>query len=246
MQDKFEDLALTGCPTRRLASLTERAHRAATLTQITLIADGDSAPQLLAEAAPRADSCMRNGRPQAAAQYAEAVPLLHKMVTDQDIPGLLAFYGKQTEEHIVLETSSLESSPETQGRAPLPVSQATTLYRQDGSACLTHDEVGAELVAKRAPVFTPRPPAHTAMRIFLPHTQPSGRPHEWSWIRGTPRDIASHARDGTLGMDGLGYSFWLHSPYDCLDVLDDIVERAQEGARLPLARHASRTYCLDS
>lgn len=63
---KCEDLALTRSPARRLSSLTELAHCAARLTAKTLVANGDSTPCLLADAALRAYACLRHGRRTAA------------------------------------------------------------------------------------------------------------------------------------------------------------------------------------
>lgn len=110
---------------------------------------------------------------------------------------------------------------------------------------VAYEEVGAGLVEQWALVFTHRPADHIAMSNFLPHTQPSGIPLGWFWTHGTQRETASHARDSTLGMHGLGYSCWLHSPGCCLDALGAIAERAQDGAPLFPALHAS-SHCLYS
>lgn len=66
---------------------------------------------MLAESALRAYSCPRSGRTHATAKYAEAVPLLNAIVIDADLPGLLAYYRRHMEEHILLGPSALESSP---------------------------------------------------------------------------------------------------------------------------------------
>lgn len=61
-EHKCEDLEMTGCPDRRLASLTELAHHAARLTSHTLVASGDTLHRLLTEATTRAYACLRNWR----------------------------------------------------------------------------------------------------------------------------------------------------------------------------------------
>lgn len=254
---KVDDLLLTGCPSRRITSLTELAHEAAHLIARVLVSNGDATPKLYADAAIRAYSLLRAGRLDAASRVGMAIPRLATLIDALDYDGILRYHRGQMEEQLLLDMAALERSaaPEqhkTPHRTQLTRQHAavraqhrrvdaTALYRSDGSLCHSADEIGAELNRKWAPVFCARHSDADAMRLFLPYVQQADLSDSWRWERGLLRDVAAGAHDSTPGTDGLGYSFWANAPTCVLDVLDDVAEAAQLSVPLPPALHSSRT-----
>lgn len=208
----------------------------------------------------RSYACLRSGRIAAARRYAEGVPKLSSLIEASDYDGLLSYYRKYMEEHILVEMSALEAGSlpdhhKTARRAQLSRHhaavraqqrrvEASALYRQDGAMRHTHADIGDEFRYKWLPIFAARPPDPDAARICLPYVQAADLDPMWTWRRGMLRDIARRARDTTSGTDGLGYSFWANAPDCALAVLDDVAVAAQTGSALPPALHASRTVCI--
>lgn len=54
------------------------------------------------------------------------------------------------------------------------------------------------------------------------------------------RGIAATATDSVIGLESLGYTFWVQALDVALAVIDDIAELAQEGVGLPNSMHFSR------
>lgn len=127
------------------------------------------------------------------------------------------------EEHILAKMSALEagSMPDhhqtarwaqlswhhAAARAQECRVEASALYRQDGTMCHTHADIGAdtsdEFWSKWLPIFAARPPVSDALWTCLPYIKAADLDPMWTWRRRMLRDIARHARDASPGTDGL-------------------------------------------